>query len=154
MAGGRPIEPVPTELADEIVAWISDGKPLREFCRQQGKPCYATVYNWLDKDREFATRFAGARECGEDVIAQECFEIADDSSNDWIERQDKKGETYTAFNAEHVQRSKLRIETRLKLLAKWNPKKYGEKIQQEVVGKDGGPVQSSITVTFVKPKSE
>jgi hypothetical protein len=32
------------------------------------------------------------------------------------------------LNAEHVQRSKLRIETRLKLLAKWNPKKYGERV--------------------------
>ena len=34
-------------------------------------------------------------------------------------------------NAEHIQRSKLRIETRLKLLAKWNPKKYGDKLALE-----------------------
>ena len=34
-----------------------------------------------------------------------------------------------------MQRSKLRIHTRLQLLAKWNPKKYGEKLALEHSGK-------------------
>ena len=32
------------------------------------------------------------------------------------------------LNGEHVQRSKLRIETRLKLLAKWDPRRYGDRL--------------------------
>jgi hypothetical protein len=43
------------------------------------------------------------------------------------------------LNAEHVQRSKLRIETRLKLLAKWSPKKYGERVQ--VAGDADNPIK-------------
>ena len=110
---------------------------MREFCRLPGKPCYATIYNWMDKDKEFATRIAYAREIGEEVIAQECIEIADDGTNDWETRTNKKGEEYQVPNVELVQRSKLRIETRLKLLAKWNPKKYGEKLDLNHSGEVG-----------------
>jgi len=74
-------------------------------------------------DTAFAARIACAREIGEEVIAQECLEIADDGSNDWVET--KHG---PQVNMECVNRSKLRVETRLKLLAKWNPKKYGDKL--------------------------
>jgi hypothetical protein len=57
------------------------------------------------------------------------MEIADDSRNDYIDRLNSDGEVIgKQLDAEHVQRSKLRIETRLKLLAKWNPKRYGDKM--------------------------
>ena len=67
-----------------------------------------------------------ARESGFDAIANECLEIADDAALDTIE---------TRFgpkpDKEWLARSKLRVETRLKLLAKWHPKKYGDKLQVE-----------------------
>lgn len=134
---GRPPKPVPVDVTDEIIEWISQGKPLREYCRQEGKPAFRTVYDWMVKDESFAARFARARDAGEDVIAQECLEIADDATNDWMEDRDRDGElTGWKVNGEHIQRSKLRIETRLKLLAKWNPKKYGEKMQIDADIKD------------------
>lgn len=154
MPSGRPIEPVPQDLADEIVEWIGEGKTLREYCRQDGKPAFRTVYDWQDKDELFAARIARAREDGYDVIAQECLEIADDGTNDWETRTNKEGSEYQAVNPEVVNRSRLRVDTRLKLLAKWNPRKYGDKIHQEVSGKDGGPIQTAIEVTFVKPTGE
>lgn len=129
---GRPIEAVPQDIANELVAWIGEGKTLREYCRQAGKPAYVTVYAWQKKDEAFAERIACARESGEDQIAQECLEIADDGSNDWQE-----GRFGPQVNAEVVNRSKLRIDTRLKLLAKWNPKKYGDKVQTEHSGEVG-----------------
>lgn len=149
----RPKESVPQAMADEVVAWISEGKTLREFCRQDGKPVYSTVYEWIDKDASFATRIARAREQGEDIIAQECFSIADDASNDWME--EKHGEDKESswnLNGEHIQRSKLRIDTRLKLLAKWNPRKYGDKVENYISAPDGGPVQHAIAITFVNSK--
>lgn len=109
--GGRPPQPVNQEIADEICEWIRQGKTLREFCRQDGKPSWRTVYDWLEKDEGFATRFARAREDGHEVLAQECQQIADENCVDHVD----------------VQRNRLRIETRLKLLAKWNPKKWGDK---------------------------
>jgi hypothetical protein len=126
---------------------IEQGETLRAICREEGKPCFRSVYNWLDakhKDysAEFATRFACAREKGEDAIAQECLEIADNATNDWMElHSEESANAGYKLNGEHVQRSKLRIDTRLKLLAKWNPKKWGEKLAL------GGDPENPLTVT-------
>jgi len=107
----------------EICARISTGETMRAISRSEGMPHWNTVYNWMSADEEFAVRIARARELGYDANADDCLEIADDSSEDYLETE--SGER---LNSEHVQRSKLRIDTRLKLLAKWSPGKYGEKI--------------------------
>lgn len=93
-------------------------------------PAWRTVYDWMRKDEILSTAIAHARDLGYDSLAEECLDIADDANNDWMERTDKEGRSVGwIVNGEHVQRSKLRIETRLKLLAKFNPKKYAENIK-------------------------
>ncbi|MNL64497.1 hypothetical protein D3C87_1887180 [compost metagenome] len=82
-----------------------------------------------------------ARQLGYDAIAEETLEIADDGRNDWMQKVEEDEAPGWKLNGEHVQRSKLRIDTRLKLLAKWHPKKYGEKVTQELTGANGGPIQ-------------
>lgn len=126
---GRPPTPVPQDVADAIVDWVSNGKTLRDFCRIEGNPAFRTVYDWLEKDKEFAARFAHARETGHDVIAEECLAIMDDGSNDWL-----KTERGLQVNVEAVQRSKLRVWGRLQLLAKWSPRKYGDALKLEHSG--------------------
>ena len=129
------------EVIDRIIDGLSDGVPLRELCRQEGMPAWRTVYDWLAADDELAARFARARDLGFDAIAEEALGIADDGTNDWMERRRQDGGVDTVVNSEHIQRSKLRIETRLKLLAKWSPKRYGEKAEVAHTGADGGAVQ-------------
>lgn len=64
-----------------------------------------------------------------------------------MERLGKDGQPVGwMLNGDHVQRSKLRIETRLKLLAKWNPKKWGDKLDLNHAGKDGGPLEFLVKV--------
>ena len=122
-------------IADEVVTRLSAGETLRSVCRDDHMPSWRTIYDWLASNEDFSTRIARARELGEDAIAQECVDIADNAANDWMERLDKeKAGAGWLLNGDHVQRSKLRIDTRLKLLAKWNPKKYGDKVQQEMSG--------------------
>lgn len=116
----------PSEV-DEVIARISDGIPLRQIARHMGFGKSAW-YERLKVDVVLAGRFARAREVGFDAIADEALEIADDGTNDWETRERDDGSTYEALNHEHVSRSKLRVETRLKLLAKWDPKRYGDKI--------------------------
>ena len=117
------------EIETAIIEGLSEGIPLRQLCRLHGIS-KSTVYNWIEADEEFAGRIARARELGFDQIAEEALEIADDSRNDWVVREDgDDGEAdANRLNHEHVSRSKLRIETRLKLLAKWDPKRYGDKL--------------------------
>lgn len=126
--------------AAEIVARLSKGEPLAVICRDDWLPCDDTVRNWADANPAFARDIARAREAGFDALAAECLQIAEDGSHDYKHKKRANGEEYEEFDAEHVQRSKLRIETRLKLLAKWDPKRYGDKVTQEHTGAEGGPI--------------
>lgn len=54
----------------------------------------------------------------------------------------KDDQEYWQLNGEHVQRSRLRIETRKWLMAKMKPKKYGEKLDMT---SDGKPVSFVVT---------
>ena len=125
---GRPVEEVPQDKVNEIIDWISHGQTLREYCRIEGNPSFKTVYNWIEKDKEFATRFAQARDVGGDVIAEEALAIIDTFP---IEAVSDSG---SRLDAGHVAWLKNRAEMRLKLLAKWNPKKYGDKVGIEHSG--------------------
>ena len=140
----------PADYLPEIHAWIESGKTLRAYCRQDGKPSYGTVYDWLEEDAEANSRFAHARDLGEDRIAQECLEIADTTQLGEIVTQKGDGSTEIK-QADMIEHRKLRIETRLKLLAKWNPRKYGDKVEH--TGPGGGPIQAAVTVEFVKTGS-
>ena len=127
----------PTQFLPEIHAWIESGKTLRAYCRQDGKPSYGTVYDWLEADAKDAgiesSRFARARELGEEQIMQECLAIADETQSGEIVTVKADG-TKEVKTADMIEHRKLRIETRLKLLAKWNPKKYGDKLDLNVSG--------------------
>lgn len=116
--------------AESICEQLSEGIPLREICRQPDMPAWRTVYDWMYQDVDLAAAIAHSREMGYDSLAEECLSIADDATNDWMEKRNEEGQTIGwQLNGEHVQRSKLRIETRLKLLAKFNPKKYGDALK-------------------------
>lgn len=125
------------KIIEDVIARISTGETLRDICRTEGFPGVTQVYEWMKQDEDFSERFARARESGHDVIADECMAIADNASNDWMEDNDPDNPGYR-LNGEHVQRSKLRIETRLKLLAKWSPRKYGDKL--ELAGDKDAPL--------------
>ena len=120
------------EAADEICRRLSEGETLRQICRSDHMPAESTVRNWVSDDREgFAAHYARAREAGYQRMADELIEIADDGTNDWMERENSDGSSVTVVDHEHIQRSRLRVETRKWLLAKALPKIYGDKIQIE-----------------------
>lgn len=97
-------------------------------------PSWDAVYRWMAGDEKISQRIARARELGHDAISEQCIEIADNEKHDWIVT--KKGEV---TNEVAISRARLQVETRLKLLAKWNPKKFGDR-----AGDGGG--QTSISV--------
>ena len=140
-AGSSPAKPgrpstFSQEVADEICERLSQGEPLRQICRDERMPAWQTVYGWKAAHEDFSKRIASAREAGFDAIAEECLEIADETAFDTVETD----QGFRA-NSEWISRSKLRVETRLKLLAKWDPKRYGDKITNELTGANGGAIQ-------------
>jgi hypothetical protein len=119
------------------------GQSLREVCRRDDMPARSTVQSWLAKHEEFSDQYARACQIRQEELFDEIFEIADDGSNDWMDRQ-VGDQTVEVVNQEAIQRSKLRIDTRKWALSKMNPKKYGEKldlnheggISVNIIGKD------------------
>jgi hypothetical protein len=129
---GRPSKFTPA-LAAEICARLGKGEPLTIICRDEHMPSDGTVRAWQGADANFSDDIACARARGFDAIALEALAIADATLHDTIE-VGSGDNTREAANTEWISRSKLRVETRLKLLAKWDPKRYGDKQQVEHSG--------------------
>jgi hypothetical protein len=128
--GGRPSIYTP-ELADELCSRLCT-RSLRSVCEDEDMPGRTTVFRWLrDPDRpQFRHQYARACDEREAHMFDEMEEIADDGTNDWMEKLDKDERPIGwVINGEHQARSRLRIDTRKWMLAKMNPKKYGEKVQ-------------------------
>ena len=124
-SGGRPSK-YGRELAEEIIQRLSEGEPLRQICRDNHMPEWRTIYDWMYRDPELAAAIARAREIGYDKMAEEVLQIADTPMMGQVQTIDDKGSTVRTEDM--LGHRKLQIETRLKLLAKWNPKKYGERV--------------------------
>lgn len=132
-------------LADEIASRMSQGEPLRKICRDEAMPHWTTVYDWKRVNESFSLRIAGAREAGFDAIAEECLEIADETAFDTVNT-----EHGDRANTEWISRSKLRVETRLKLLARWDPKRYGDKVELNHGGQSDNPIVTRIELVPMK----
>jgi len=117
------------ELEAEVLARLSAGEPLANICRDEHMPHMSTWRQWCRADEILDIAHGRARDDGFDAIAADTLEIADDDRRDWEALTDADGNvTGIRVDGEHVTRSKLRIETRLKLLAKWDPKRYGDRM--------------------------
>ncbi|WP_312265093.1 terminase small subunit-like protein [Mixta calida] len=138
---GRPSDYLP-EVAADICSLLADGESLRKVCERPGMPNKSTVFRWLAQHEEFRDQYAKATETRADAIFEEMFDIADN----------------VAEEAAAVGKARLRIDTRKWALARMNPKKYGDKVSQEIDHKssDGSmtPKPTTIQLLPVEPKHE
>lgn len=136
---GRPSDYLP-EVAADICSLLADGESLRKVCERPGMPNKATVFRWLAQHEEFRDQYAKATETRADAIFEEMFDIADN----------------VAEEAAAVGKARLRIDTRKWALARMNPKKYGDKVSQEIDHKssDGSMATKPTTIQLlpVEPK--
>lgn len=132
---GRPTKKTKA-VVDEILERLACGESLRRICDDEGMPDRINVIRWLASDDEFRNQYAQAREMQADALFDEMLDIADDGANDFTEG--KNGET--VVDHEHVQRSRLRVDTRKFVVARLAPKKYGERQEIEHSGEIKGQV--------------
>ena len=135
MPAGRPSKYTP-ELCTEFCTRLSaeSTASVESVCEADDMPCVASIMGWLKKYPEFLEEYERAREKRADLMARECLEIADSSTNDTSTVTSKSGEDYEVANHEWINRSRLRVDTRKWLLSKMSPKRYGDKIQAEISG--------------------
>jgi hypothetical protein len=129
---GRPSKYTP-ELAAEICKRLSNGEPLRQICRDDHMPSWVSVYSWMSLDATLSERIAQAREAGQDAMAEKAYaEMYDEPERMLTEGGGR-------IDPGYVQLVKARAEITLKLLAKWNPKRYGDRIA--VAGDAESPIK-------------
>ena len=136
---GKPPSKKTADNLTEIFTRLSVGESLRSICKSEHLPSIVVFYEWLAAEDELAKQYARARERQADYLAEEIIEIADDGTNDRTTLTNEDGEEYERIDHEHIQRSKLRVDARKWYASKLAPKRYGDKIQNEISGTDGGP---------------
>lgn len=94
-------------------------------------PSSRTIWYWLAKHEAFLQSYERAREQQATLLFEEALEIADDSSRD-TRLVGPADDLREAPDTEWIARSKLRVETRMRMAGKLHPKKYGDHKQVTV----------------------
>jgi hypothetical protein len=126
---GRPSDYTP-EVGSAICDRIARGESVRHIAEDPDMPGQRTIYQWLQKNDEFAQQYARAREAQAEHMQDEILSIADDGRNDTYEDEDGG----KRVDQDVIARSRLRVDTRKWLMSKLAPKKYGEKVTNELSG--------------------
>ena len=131
---GRPTGYTP-KLGQSICERLVSGESLTSICAAEGMPKRTTVIGWQGQHDGFSTAYARARIAYADAIFDEALEIADDTSGDRTTKASRKdGKEVQTVDHENIQRSRLRVDTRLRVAAKINPAKYGDKLDLNMSG--------------------
>ena len=109
-------------------------------------PHWTQVYEWLSRDDSLSLRVAHAREAGYDALAEEALDISNTQhmgrKKVFSSGAGEDDDSVTVTEEDALGHRKLQIETRLKLLACWNPAKYGNKVA--VGGDPGNPLKVEV----------
>lgn len=135
-----PVDSYTKEVGAEICRLISCGKSLVQACNGEGMPSRDTFYTWLHKHPELREMYDAANLLGADSMIDDCVDISDDVSHD-LKDISGPNDTMPKFvvDNEAIQRSRLRIDTRFKIAARRNPKKWGDSVSLGAEdGKGGG----------------
>jgi hypothetical protein len=154
---GRPTK-FTQEIAEEICEKIATTTlGLNAICAGERFPNVRTVYRWLMDDEDFCQMYTRAKEIQIDLLVEEIINISDDSENDTLISTSPGGELIEKPNAEWINRSRLRVDTRKWIAARLNRRKYGDNIDHTTGGEqianlpapniiihaDGPPLSSS-----------
>ena len=104
-------------LVEVICEQLSEGVPLRVICRQPGMPSANQVHAWRRADPDIAEPITRAREEGYDAIVERARQTLRG-----------KGPEEGGESTGDVARDKAITDFDLKLLAKWSPALYGDRV--------------------------
>jgi hypothetical protein len=131
------------ELFDEICERMVNGESVRSICKDEKMPALSTMMKILNQDPNRSAQYARALQMRADAMFEEIMDISDDGTNDFMLRN-ADDPTSVILNGEHVQRSKLRVDSRKWAIGRMNPKKYGEKTF--IGGVDDAPIKVQNTI--------
>ncbi len=126
-------------IGEQLCLRLEAGESLRSICADEGMPSTSVFYQWYKRNPEFAERYADARALQAILMDDDLQTIADDSREDY-KTVIRDGQEVEVVDHEHIQRSKLRVDTMKFRMTKMAPRLFGEKLevsgQLEVTGLD------------------
>lgn len=129
---GRRMKLDRAKIIAHVLVEVASGRYVsRIIAEDDGMPDQATFWRWHFEDwNDLRGKLADARAQGVEALLDECGEIADDGTNDYALKPKKNEDDPDeyAFDRENVLRSKLRVETRIKMAQMLKPKTYGPKL--------------------------
>lgn len=142
----------------KVLIHLATGGSMNQLKEMEGYPYPSTVYEWIFKHEDFREKYIAARAIGMFAWAEDCIDIADDGSNDYMEKLNRDGEQIGwQVNGEYVQRSRLRVNTRQWYMERINAKVFGDKKQiDHGVTEEGalGALLQSVSGNTLKPKPQ
>lgn len=118
-------------IASQICDMLAEGTPLTKICKREDMPHYSTVLRWQRDNADFCDVSTRAKAEGAHALADQALEIADNSE---LDPQDRR----------------IRIDTRLRLIGKWNSGAYGEKVAHDHSGSIATPVNADEVRTEIE----
>ena len=142
---GRPSE-FSQEVFDKICEYLMDGKFHTVACDIL-KVKRRNVYSWIAHDKDLFAQYACARDIGFDAMAENMAKIARTPEIGYITEEGENGDAHFSKTkaVDMIEHRKLQIDTSKWLLARWCPKRYGDKSALEVTGKDGEAIKTETT---------
>lgn len=126
---------------EELCDYVLGGGHLAGFCKERGYN-YTSAARWIDASPERTGLYARAREERAELLADEIVSISDETEVLHI-IDEETGAVEIKLDATAVARNRLRVDARKWVAAKLKPRKYGDKVTQEHVGANGGPIQTA-----------
>lgn len=130
-----------------IIDRISEGESVRSILNKdrENLPSNWQFLRWVSENEELSKQYEYAMEVRSHLLFDEIINIADSVEDDLITTEDGR----EVVNNGVIQRDRLRVDARKWVLSKMNPKKYGEKLTQELTGANGKDlIPKSVRIEF------
>lgn len=137
------------DMAAEICTRIAIGESLRKICSDDHMPNMSTIFKWISEKPAFSNQYAIAKEEQAELMADGIVDILDTEP---LMVVDQNG--VSRVDSGWVTWQKNRADGRKWVASKLKPKKYGDRIAQEVSGADGAPLLSGVQITLVRPDAK
>ncbi len=119
------------EIGTAICERLALGQALTTICADDAMPPYGTVLRWRTEREDFREMYARAREDQADTLVDEILEAV---------RADTDRDEFGRVDGGAVQAKRLMVDALKWRASHLKPKVYGDKVQQEHSGPDGGPI--------------
>lgn len=119
------------EIANEIRNRLIEGESMRDICADAHMPCRATVSNWMEADEAFSAKCARARMWQADYMDDLVLDTAKQCTSETANADRVKIGAYQ-WRAERL-----------------NQGRYGNKIQQQITGLNGGAIEISAKTKLI-----